>query len=466
MLREYLVRGAAIVGVGRVLALLLGLAATALMTRLLPPSEIGLLFLLLTLVGVASTLGQLGLSRNLVLRVGEAGARSHDGESASAAAVILRSLTLAALGGVAVMLLLAGGPGLGLVGLLGSEATPWVMVWVGLLAAARVLEAVVGDSFRSLRRLASALLFGFLLSRLLLFLGLAAMAAGFSREFSEARIGHVLVITFAAAAVSALAGGVALRWHLRGPSGASPPSYRSLLSSSWPILVSTALTLISESCGVWIISATTQDETQVALFGTALRISILVGFPLMIANGVLMPLIARLYARGERDRLGGLLRLSASVTALPAILLALLYFAVGRPLLAVLFGDFYSQSWTMLLLLSLTQLLNVWTGSCGLTLLMTGSQRLHLRLNLLSLAVMLVAGMVLTGAFGALGMCFAVLVASLFQQLIFLVFARRRTGLWTCGTLRLDRLRTSWHDLAETLETHPPNAVATGAEPR
>jgi O-antigen/teichoic acid export membrane protein len=461
-LRGYLSRGGAIVAISRAAALGLTLITSVLLTRLLPPPDVGIFFLFATIASVAATCAQLGLPRTLVRFLVNT-VNSGNGDAARDA--VSRSLMLAGLGSIVGLVFLAAGPGAALVHWLGSEAAGLSMLLVGLLAAARALEGLFGEVFRGLQRLGHAALFGSLLSSSILVAGLWLLVRYDHRDPSwTTEVADVLALVVVAASCAALLGGLALRPWLRIPPKGRLRDFRDLLSSSWPILCSGLLAMVAEVLGIWIVSGLTQDETQVALYGIALRISLLVGTPLVIANGVLMPVIARLYSEGERDRLTGILQLSATLTTIPSALAVILFAMFGRLFLGLAFGSFYSQAADLLVLLSLAQLLSVWSGACGLALLMTGDQSLHLRLNIWSLGGFLTAGLVLTHFFGVRGMAVAALLAGSCQQLLFVLGTHRRTGLWTCGTLDRRRLRKAWDSLrsiaaaSERPETGEPTA--------
>ncbi len=445
-LTRFLLRGGMVASAGRLAALLTTLAVSALVARLLAPAEVGLFFLAFSVVTVASTVAQLGLGRTAVVRVSESLAAKDPGWARS---VIFAVLRLGLLGGSAVALVLAAGPGVLLMRLLGSDAGVLLMAIAGAWVLGRAMESLVSEVFRGLKRIGHAVWFNQLLSGLILIVVLVALLSGRAHAGWRPGTGHVVAAAGAAAILAAVVGTARLRWVIPGPLDGDGPSSARLLNESWPVLLTTLLVMVSESAGLWILGAVTRDQAGLALFGAAARVSRFVVTPLVIANAVLMPVIVQLHARQERRRLTAALRLSATLTALPALAAVLVLAAAGKPILGLLFGPYYRDAALLLAILATGQLLAVSTGSCGATLLMTGRHRDHLVLNILSLAVLLVAGVASTRAFGATGMAVATLIGGAFQQSLFLLTVRRRLGIWTCATWDPRRLSSYWHTLSE-----------------
>jgi O-antigen/teichoic acid export membrane protein len=183
------------------------------------------------------------------------------------------------------------------------------------------------------------------------------------------------------------------------------------------------------------VSAHTSPE-DVAAYGAASRLATLVSIPLVIANQVLAPLIGDLHARGQPARLERLVRGVAAAAALPAVVAATAFVALGGPLLELAYGSFYGRGWPFLALLGLGQVAGVLTGSCGLALVLTDHERSFMTIMAAGAVVVLIATPLAARTHGAVAvaavMC-AVLVA---QQLCVLVVARRLTGLWTHISVR------------------------------
>jgi O-antigen/teichoic acid export membrane protein len=125
--------------------------------------------------------------------------------------------------------------------------------------------------------------------------------------------------------------------------------------------------------GLWIVAVILRPS-DVALFGAASRLVMIVATPLILANAVVAPMIAELCAKGKREELERLLRSVAALAAVLCLLFLSLFSAFARPILGRVFGGFYDSAWAVLLILSVGQTINAITSPCALTPMMTGNQ--------------------------------------------------------------------------------------------
>jgi O-antigen/teichoic acid export membrane protein len=103
----------------------------------------------------------------------------------------------------------------------------------------------------------------------------------------------------------------------------------------------------------------------------------------------------------------------------------------GKPLLGIIYGDFYREGAIVLALLSLGQIVNVWAGSCGLTLMMTGHQRTMMGITV-ACGFFVVAGAIwLVEGYGAAGVAAAAALAMILQNITMVLFAKQNTVVWT-----------------------------------
>jgi O-antigen/teichoic acid export membrane protein len=419
------------------------LAVHSLVAHLLPPAEVGRFFLLYSIVVVARTLGGLGVGRTLVRTLGQVEPAA--GQS-SARRTLEGAFVLVTGGGLAVATLLATAPGAALLGALGAASTPRERALVALWALALVFEAIGAEAFRGLRRIGHAVVFNGLLSSCIL---IAFLLAWRSRGVdNETLLNEVLAL---AALAAGLTGAIAIArlvpWMRGTGLRTSGTVVLDLLRPSAPILISTLIAMLLDQIGLWMLSAWSQDAAQLALYGTAQRLARVVSVPLVVANVVLPPIMARLHAEGDRSTLTATLRLSATVTALPAVLAAALLVGAGPIVMRLVFGPYYVQAAPVAGLLAAGHLIGVASGSCGLLLLMSGEERAHLAINGLALGALAGGGAMLGTSIDAWSLARVTLVVTALQQLTFLITARRRTGVWTGASWSPRRVRDGWRRL-------------------
>jgi O-antigen/teichoic acid export membrane protein len=107
---------------------------------------------------------------------------------------------------------------------------------------------------------------------------------------------------------------------------------------------------------------------------------------------------------------------------------------LGGPILGLVYGKPIYHSDTavlVLLILSAGKLTAVWSGSCGLVLQFTGHQRSMLRVSVLTSPLFFVVAILATQRYGAVGVACAVAVTTALQNMIMVLLAKRKTGMWT-----------------------------------
>jgi O-antigen/teichoic acid export membrane protein len=107
---------------------------------------------------------------------------------------------------------------------------------------------------------------------------------------------------------------------------------------------------------------------------------------------------------------------------------------LGGPILGLLFNqDIYSSNtaWLVLLILSAAKLVAVWSGSCGLVLQFTGHQGSMLRVSLLTSPLFFVLAIFAVTRYGPVGVAAAAAITTSLQNVIMVLLAKRKTGMWT-----------------------------------
>jgi O-antigen/teichoic acid export membrane protein len=202
------------------------------------------------------------------------------------------------------------------------------------------------------------------------------------------------------------------------------------LRAAWPFLVTSLSVLALTQADIWILGAFRPQE-DVAIYGAAARMVILLPMPLMIVHLVVMPLVAEMYAQGRRTELERTLRSMATLGSIPASLVLATFVLLGGPILGLVYGDYYRTGATVLALLSLGQLVNVWTGCCTTTLMMTGHQLAMMTITMVCGSLTIVAILLVVGPYGSTGVAVATAAGLGLQNILMWLGARAATGMWT-----------------------------------
>lgn len=295
-------------------------------------------------------------------------------------------------------------------------------LWICILA----FQTPVAETFRGLHDIRLAVLFDGVLASVLALLTLTLVWTFYEHlAFSSA----VQLMT-AAAGLSLLLGTFLLRRKAKHLSGRGSTSFREVLSVSSPIFVANLATHAMTNFSIWIVGALFVAR-DVALYGAAWKLVMLVLLPLTLVNMTVQPVIAELNATGERVRLQNVLRGMATLAGIPSALVLTLYLVAGADVLTIVFGSDYEHARTILMILSIGMFVDVWSGSCALVLVFTGHQRQYMTITviagLITCSLIVVAG----HYYGVTGVAAAVSTGKFIQNVATWLLVRKLTTLWT-----------------------------------
>lgn len=424
-IRRRLVTGSAWILAARVLGLVLGVVLNGLLARLLDPREFGAYLLTSTMVVIGSTVAKMGLDKSVVRFAAASLATGAPGRARDAIKI---AVSWGAVGSAAVGLLLALGLGQWFFGDVLNE--PLVASVVPLAAGwlfTTAMQSVLAESFRGLSRFGHAAVFQTFATD---FATVAILGGVFVVARSSTLPAVVAISTAVAAVVLLLTGLLLLRTMrpLRGPGRADRPE---MFRVARPLLVTNlGIYLLGSGVDLWVLGAFRPSET-VSLYGAASKLIVLVATPAIIFSGVIPPLVAELHAQGRMRRLERTLRAGATIVGAPALVPLLVFILAGPWVMQTVYGSFYRQAAPLLVVKSVSRVLAIWTGSCGIALMMTGHQRDMMRTTVVTAILSVGGGLAAAPHFGAMGVAVATSAAQVVQNAWQLLLAHRRLGIWT-----------------------------------
>jgi O-antigen/teichoic acid export membrane protein len=429
-LASRLLSGGAWAVLGKAVAAVAAIVANAVLARLLPPSDLGIYFLLLSLVLTLSTAAQLGMNYAVVRFTAAALGR---GEGAEARHAMIGAIGVGLAGAACGFVFFALPSTASLIGRVfeqppSAALLPLAGVWLFALA----WQSLVAESFRGLHDIRMATLFGGTISSLVtLTIFATAIVIG-----TATLKGVVLLTAGAIVGVTAI-GTLFLLGRLHSlPRNAGAIPLRQLLRAGFPLWITTMTFYVISQVDLWIVGAM-RPAAEVAVYGAAARLVTTRTMPLLIVNAVLPPVIADLYGRRELAKLQATLQRTAGIAALPALAVMALLVTMGPQILALVYGDYYRSGWIVLVILGVGQTVNVLAGSCGMTLMMTGHQDTLMVLSVFSAVLMVGMAVLLGSHWGAVGIASAAAGGTALQNVLMWIEARRKTGLLTHATLRV-----------------------------
>jgi O-antigen/teichoic acid export membrane protein len=428
--RRRLLRGSFWVFAGKIVTIPLGFVMSAVLARLLTPTELGAYFATFTLVLVGSVVAQLGLDRAAVRFVSAA---LGTGERGKARDVIHTVFIVGVPSAIVTGLVLI----LGLGNWLASHVfhSPVMEAVIPVAAGWLVVTAVralVVETFRGFQQFGLATVFDSLLADFLTALALGALLITRVRP----SLTQVVSLSVAFGTVAAVMAGVLLLRRLRVLRGSDGRvSKREIFSMAWPALITdVAIYVLGTGIDLLVLGAF-RPLGEVAVYGAASRLMMLAVTPYRILQGVTPPIISELYAQGRKRELEQALRAAATLAGIPAALVLALFIVAGSSVLGHVFGPFYRQGATILAILTVGRLVAVWTGSCGLALMMTGHQKAMMYITVFSGIVSITAGILVAPRFGGVGVAVATATTASMQNLLQLFLAKRLVGVSTQAEL-------------------------------
>lgn len=428
-LKRRLISGGSWALTGKVVTAIIGLGVNALLVRLLTPKEVGAYFLTFTLVSVAAVLAQLGLNQTVTRLVAESLSTGKPGRARAAILIVFRFGALGALFTAGILIIIVG-HWLAL-HVFDSELIGGV---IGLAAAWVVIitfQNLLAETFRGFHDIRLATIFG---GQHLGGLAAGMIAAALFtllwmlRGYSN--LSQVIFIVIIAGSSSVLFGGLLLCRKVRGLKGNEQLKGREVIAIAWPLLITNFTVFALIQADIWILG-TFRSQEDVAIYGAVVRMVALVTLPLIVVNAVVPPLITEMYTQGRIKELGQVLRKTTTIATIPALIVLICFITFGELILNIVYGNYYREGAIVLAILSLGQLVNVWAGPCGITLVMTGHQARLMSITVFCGLLIVTGAMLMVSIYGAIGIASVVTAGMILQNILMLLAVRQKIGVWT-----------------------------------
>ena len=204
--------------------------------------------------------------------------------------------------------------------------------------------------------------------------------------------------------------------------------------------MSTLVQFFSSQADLWIIAVFCLPE-QVGYYAAASRLVILLTVPWMVMNAVVQPMVAELWARGQKGLLQVLLRKVANGMFVIGAVPALVFMTWGDLILSWLFGDVYAHGFDVLRILALCQLANLAACPAGILLAMSGLQKRLMQSTIAATIVFMGISILFAPEHGSTAVAIGVCVSAMVRQGLMAFACQKHLGIRT------------W--IGGRLETHP-----------
>lgn len=420
---------------GRTVGTIVSLLVSALLARMLLPPDLGIYFLVFSLVSTAALVAQLGLNRAVVPLVAGALAGGNVGLAKGAA---MGAVRLGVLGALSITLILPAGAGHWLV--TDVMQTPSLAPLLGYAAAWAMLLALTGllaEIFRGYHRIAGATLFGGLLANVLIAVPLVGL---WWMEPGVRDITLILQLSLATTGASAILAAYSMWRGSWSGVRVETMSAREIASTAWPLFITTVFLFVLSQAGLWILGKYRAPD-EVAIYGAAARLVLLVIMPLVVVNAVVPPIITEMYVKQHHRQLEGLLRAVSAIAGIPALLAVAILVLAGEPIMRVIYGSQYGLGAPVLAVLALGSIVHIWAGTANIVLMNTGHQTSMMVTTTVSGIIAVLLALYVVTDYGALGVAVAMAIGGNLQGLGLWWITHRKTGIWThMGRLRMYHL--------------------------
>lgn len=207
------------------------------------------------------------------------------------------------------------------------------------------------------------------------------------------------------------------------------PNKKKVFESAFPLWI----ILLMNNLVIWsgqIVAGFFLESSEVAILSISQRISITISIVLIAVNYVIAPNLASSFKEGNMKLFTSYVRLSSRfllLIAFPITGIVLLY----PKFLLNLFGNDYIAGFLVLQILAIGQFINVVTGSVGYILNMTGNEKVMRNIVLISGPLSIILSTILIPIYGIIGAAISISLALIFQNLLAVYFVKTKLGINT-----------------------------------
>ncbi len=357
-----------------------GFALNIILVHNFPNEDVGVFYILLSIIVIASGIGQFGLNHVILRFTGH--------EVANDTPEHLKHVLLLIFGIACLTVLLSS---IGIVlcnefifsNLFEIQGISDIKFWIGLIVFTTATLALLAEFFRGLHDYLKASLFSGALDKFMLMISVLLLL-GLNMLLNITDIIGVLIIITSLEILAAL---VIINQYLKSMKFVkSERTIKDVVHIAIPLFFMSLVSLLFLNIDLWMVGII--DELAMAgIYASVKRLLLMVLFPLAIVNQIMLPIIVDLHTKKQSKKLELVLRSSASLVFIISLLATIILVIFAGPILTIIFGDGFSSGIALLNILAIGYLINAWTGSCGLTLIYTGHQTSALWANLAGISL-------------------------------------------------------------------------------
>ncbi len=211
------------------------------------------------------------------------------------------------------------------------------------------------------------------------------------------------------------------------------------LVGSLPFVAISFFNILLNQLDILMIS-NIHGNVYAGVYTAAVKVAGLATFILTAINLVIAPSISGLYAQRDLIKLAKLLSITAKITTFWALIILTALTQYGEYIL-LMFGKEFIAAEGVLIVLLISQVVNIGSGSVGYLLNMSGRQNYSVRALVASSVVNVIANTILIPGYGIEGAAYATLISTIVWNLYLVAIAYRELGInttvFSTGRLRV-----------------------------
>ena len=207
----------------------------------------------------------------------------------------------------------------------------------------------------------------------------------------------------------------------------TPTSSRELVMHSRPLFTTAISIILLENSFVFLLSVFNSVES-VGIFSVCARVTLLFTLALQVVNSTMAPVIAQAYASNDKELLQRNLRSVSRLLFAGGLLSFGIVVIAGHEILG-LWGDDFRRGYVPLVIMSIGQVLNLFSGLSGNALVMMGFNNMRRNIGLIAIGVALTSSLILIPANGIVGAAWAFTITMTVENILKAICVERATGI-------------------------------------
>ncbi|RJR19632.1 MAG: flippase [Nitrospiraceae bacterium] len=205
---------------------------------------------------------------------------------------------------------------------------------------------------------------------------------------------------------------------------------KKIMEVAYTIIFTGMSVLLYTQADVWILGMFKPTEI-VGIYGIATKLVLLVYFPMMAFAAVIPSLISSIHASGDLTELKKVVSESTRWIMSMAMPIILILLIEGKYILKYFYGPEFEAGYTVLVILTLGQMIKAGAGLIGVILQMTGEHKVYMKVNIVLGILNIILNILLVPRYGMTGAAAATSFCLVMVDLICIYIIHKRLSILT-----------------------------------